>query len=116
MWFNNFNLFAGHSFGSAVGYVYSALFPDGVDAYVSIDCARTEIMSQKEDLLDNMRKTLGRTLQLEERLLLQPPSYTYEELLELVYAGLYKSPSRDSCRILLQRGMKESSQGDRGDR
>jgi hypothetical protein len=96
-----------------VGYVYSALFPDAVDAYVSIDCARVAMMVQKENFLDKIRYTLSRTLQLEEKLALDPPSYTYEELVELVYAGLDKSPSRDSCRILLQRGMKESSEGDR---
>lgn len=101
----------GHSFGSAVGYVYSALFPDAVDVYVSIDCARTDMMLQKENMLDEIRYTFNRTLELEKRLALDPPSYTYEELLELLYAGLSKSPSRDSCRILLQRGMKESSQG-----
>jgi pimeloyl-ACP methyl ester carboxylesterase len=113
MWLNNFNLFSGHSFGSAVGYVYSALFPDAVDSYVSIDCARTDMMLQKENLFDEIRYTLNRTLELEKRLALDPPSYMYEELLELLYAGLKKSPSRDSCRILLQRGMKESSQGSR---
>jgi hypothetical protein len=94
-----------------VGYVYSALFPEAVDAYISIDCARTDMMLQKENMLDQIKHTLNRTLELEKRLALDPPSYTYKELLELLYAGLNKSPSRDSCHILLQRGMKESPQG-----
>jgi len=110
---NDFNLFSGHSFGSAVGFVYSALYPDDVDMYVSIDCARTLIMAQNENMLDEMRYTLDRTLAIEDRVASDPPSYTYKELLELVYIGSQKSPSKDSCEILLQRGMHESSQGDR---
>ncbi|XP_021919934.1 probable serine hydrolase isoform X2 [Zootermopsis nevadensis] len=103
----------GHSYGSTVAFVYSALYPDDVDAYVSIDCARSLMLVQEENLLDNIRNCLDRTLAIEKRLASDPPKYTYEELLELVYAGSRKSPTRDSCGVLLQRGIKESSQGER---
>jgi pimeloyl-ACP methyl ester carboxylesterase len=111
--YDNFNLFSGHSFGSAVGFVYAALYPGDVDTYVGIDCARTLIMVQKENLLDDIRNCLDRTLAIEKRLASDPPRYTYEELLELVYVGSKKSPTRDSCGILLQRGIKECSQEER---
>ena len=96
-----------------MAFVYSAMFPEDVDAYVSIDCARTLMMVQKEDLLGGIRYTLERTLAIEERLASDPPSYTYEELRELVYAGSSKSPSLESCDVLLERGMKKVSEGDR---
>jgi hypothetical protein len=68
---------------------------------------------QKENLLDVIRNSFDKTLEIEKRLASDPPRYTYEELLELVYVGSKKSPTRDSCGILLQRGMKESSQEER---
>ena len=96
-----------------MAFVYSAMFPEDVDAYVSIDCARTLMMVQKEDLLGGIRYTLDRTLAIEERLASDPPSYTYEELRELVYSCSSKSPSLESCDVLLERGMKKVSEGDR---
>ena len=96
-----------------MAFVYSAMFPEDVDSYVSMDCARTLMMVQKEDLLGGIRYTLDRTLAIEERLASDPPSYTYEELRELVYAGNRQSLSLESCDVLLERGMKKVSEGDR---
>ena len=109
----NGNLFAGHSFGSAVAYVYSALFPDDVEAYVSIDCVRTLMMVQEEELLERIRYSLDRTLALEKRLAFDPPSYTYKELRDLVYNGNKKSLSLESCDIMLERGVKKLPADDR---
>lgn len=97
----------GHSFGSAVAYVYSALFPDDVEAYVSIDCARSMMIVQEEDLLERTRHCLDRALAVEKRLAFDPPSYTYEQLRDMVHIGSSKSPSLESCDILLQRGVKK---------
>ena len=96
-----------------MAFVYSALFPDDVESYVAIDCVRTAVMVQKDDMLDGIRNCLDITLAKEQRLTLDPPSYTYEELRELVYNGSQKSPSLESCDILLQRGMKKLPDGER---
>jgi pimeloyl-ACP methyl ester carboxylesterase len=109
----NGNLFSGHSFGSAVAYVYSALFPDDVEAYISIDCVRTLLMIQKEELLKRTRYTLDRALAVEKRLAFDPPSYTYKELIDLVYIGNEKSLSPESCDILFERGVKKLPADDR---
>jgi len=109
----NCGLFSGHSFGSAVAYVYSALFPDDVEAYVSIDCVRSLIMVQKEDLLERIRYSLDRSLAVEKRLAFDPPSYSYEELRDLVHIGSIKSLSPESCDKLLERGMKKLPADDR---
>jgi hypothetical protein len=96
-----------------VAYVYSALFPDDVEAYVSIDCVRTLMMMQEEELLERTRYTLDRALALEKRLAFDPPSYTYEELRDLVYIGSKNSLSQESCDILLERGVKKLPADDR---
>jgi hypothetical protein len=83
------------------------MFPDDVEAYVSIDCVRSLIMVQEEDLLERTRYALDRALAVEKRLVSDPPSYTYEKLRDLVYIGSKKSPSPESCDILLERGVKK---------
>ena len=96
-----------------MAYVYSALFPDDVGAYVSIDCVRSLMMEQEEDLLESIRYSLDRTLALENRMSFDPPSYTYKELRDLLYIGSRKSPSPESCDILLERGVKKLPADDR---
>ena len=96
-----------------MAYVYSALFPDDVEAYVSIDCVRTLLMMQEEELLERTRHALDRTLALEKRLAFDPPSYTYKELRDLLYIGNRKSLSLESCDILLERGVKKLPADDR---
>jgi pimeloyl-ACP methyl ester carboxylesterase len=104
---SNCNLFSGHSFGSVVALVYSAMFPDDVETYVSFDCVRALLIVQEEDLLQRTRYALDRALAVEKKLAFDPPSYTYKELRDMVYAGSLKSPSPESCDILLERGMKK---------
>ena len=96
-----------------MAYVYSALFPDDVEAYVSIDCVRSLIMVQEEELLERTRYTLDRSLAIEKRLAFDPPSYMYEELRDLVHIGSRKSVSPESCDILLERGVKKLPADDR---
>jgi len=109
----NFDLFSGHSFGSAVAYVYSALFPDDVEACVSIDCGRTVMMEQEEDLLARTRHSLDSALAVEKILALDPPSYMYKEVRRMVYVGSRKSLSPESWDILLERGLKKLPADDR---
>jgi len=96
-----------------VAYVYSALFPDDVEAYVGIDCVHTLMMVQEEDLLERTRFSLDKALAIEKRLAFDPPSYTYKELCDLVYIGSRKSLSPESCDILLERGVKKVPADDR---
>jgi hypothetical protein len=93
--------------------MYSALFPDDVEAYVSIDCVRSLIMIQEEDLLKRIRYSFDRTLAVEKRLAFDPPSYSYEELRDMVDIGTKKSLSPESCDILLERGVKKLPADDR---
>jgi pimeloyl-ACP methyl ester carboxylesterase len=109
----NCNIFSGHSFGSAVAYVYASLFPDDVEAYVSIDCVRTLMMMQEDELLERIRYAFDSILATEKRLAFDPPSYTYEELRDLLYIGNKKSMSPESCDILLERGAKKLPADDR---
>jgi hypothetical protein len=89
------------------------MFPDDVEAYVSIDCVRSLVMTQEEEVLKSTRYILDRALALEKRLAFDPPSYTYEELRNLVYIGSNKSLSPESCDILFERGVNKLPADDR---
>ena len=93
--------------------MYAAMFPDDVEAYVSVDCVRTFIMLQKEDLLERTRYRLDRALAIEKRLAFGPPNYTYEQLRDMVYIGSNKSLLPESCDILFERGLKKLPADDR---
>jgi len=89
------------------------MFPDDVEAYVEIDCPCSVMVLQEGDLLERTRYTLDRALAIEKRLAFDPPSYTYEQLRDMVYIGSRKSPSPASCDILLERGTKKLPADDR---
>ncbi|KAJ9581627.1 hypothetical protein L9F63_023210, partial [Diploptera punctata] len=102
--------FIGHSFGSAMAYLYCALYPEEVEKYVSIDCARSLLLPPKGKYIQQTRDTLDKTLNIEKKLGTDPPSYTYDDLLQRVYQGSGKSPTLESCAVLMKRGLKTSSQ------
>jgi hypothetical protein len=93
--------------------VYSALFPDDVEAYVSIDCGRLLMMVPEEDVLERTRYSLDSALAIEKILVLDPPSYTYEDVRHMVYVGSRKSLSPESWDLLIERGVKKLPADDR---
>nr|CAD7586466.1 unnamed protein product [Timema genevievae] len=103
---NKFSIL-GHSLGSSIGFIYAGLYPDAVEKYVSIDCARTLIMTTLDSELDMIRHTIDSTLALESKLGKDPPFYEFEELVHRVYEGSLHSPTIESCRIILKRGTSE---------
>ncbi|CAG2059076.1 unnamed protein product [Timema podura] len=103
---NKFSIL-GHSLGSSIGFIYAGLYPDAVEKYVSIDCARTLIMTTLDSELDMIRHTIDSTLALENKLGKNPPFYEFEELVHRVYEGSLHSPTIESCRIILKRGTSE---------
>ncbi|XP_069692350.1 probable serine hydrolase [Periplaneta americana] len=98
----------GHSFGSAMGFTYAGIYPDDVEKLVGIECARS-LLSDTQPLLERLRDTMEQTLAIEEKMVASdPPDYTIEELVDKMYEGRFKSVTRESCAVLLRRGMKKS--------
>ena len=95
-----------------MAFLYSALYPDGVENYVSIECARA-LLAPSKDCIKVTRDTLDKTLEIEKKLGTNPPSYSYDTLLHLVHDGALRSPSLESCALLLKRGIKISPQDNR---
>ncbi|XP_049957161.1 probable serine hydrolase [Schistocerca serialis cubense] len=102
----------GHSFGSATSLAYAATYPEEVDKYVSIECART--MLAVRPVVDvKAYQFADWIISVEDKMEKnKPPSYTYEEILKRLYEGSEKSPTIDSCKILLRRGAVRVPHGD----
>lgn len=99
----------GHSLGSIVSFTFAAIFPERVHMVIGIDALKPGLVNDNEmtDLLkDRVKNTL--IANYRNQLSSEPPSYTYEELLEKMFQGTYGSVARDSAHHLLRRNTKPS--------
>lgn len=99
----------GHSFGSNIFFVYSAIFPETVSKYISIDCSRHQTAVHPNTNISALKQTIEKTLSYEEKT--TPPEYTYEELLMNFRHGRKNLISIESCKLLLNRGLRELENG-----
>lgn len=100
-----------HSMGSIVGYIYSGIFPDNVDLLIGLDTLKplvrhaainVDFMSMRGiHLIIADQRNRDRTK--------EPPSYTYDELIERMVDGTRGSVTHNSARYLVERGTKRSS-------
>lgn len=102
--------FLSHSFGSNLAFTYSGIFPNEVDKYVSIDCAKINMAAREQFILDDFRKAYdGQTL---KKLQIQSEG-TYEEFLISMIESREKAKlplSEDMCKILLTRELEKISE------
>lgn len=98
----------GHSFGSALSFVYAAVFPDEVLNFVSIDCSRHQMTVLPNRCAATLKETLNKIIDYEDK---QPPEYTFDELLEKFHKGHKSRLNKETCKILLSRGTTALSNG-----
>lgn len=99
----------GHSMGSNTSVLYSGFFPNDVDLMIAIDGVITTVYEPKE-FIEATRKEVEYFLIADERneKNLEPPSYSYNEIIEKMSQNVYKSITEDVAKVLLKRGMKRS--------
>lgn len=99
----------GHSMGSNTSVLYSGFFPNDVDLVIAIDGVITTVYEPKE-FIEATRKEVEYFLIADERNVknLEPPSYSYNEIIEKMCQNVYKSITEDVAKVLLKRGMKKS--------
>ncbi|KOC70853.1 putative serine hydrolase [Habropoda laboriosa] len=102
----------GHSLGGAISFLYAASYPDEVDFMISLDIASPSV----KDIIkcpDVTGDTIDKFLKYE---LLQPdsvPSYTYEEVLDIVEDAYNGSITKEGAITLMKRGLRPSSEPER---
>ncbi|XP_017485125.1 PREDICTED: serine hydrolase-like protein isoform X2 [Rhagoletis zephyria] len=100
-----------HSLGSIISFTYAALFPRTVDMIIAVDVIKA-YYPPVEHAINNLRANAEKMLLEEERIekltMYEPPSYTYEQLKQVLYEGSQRSVEIDNCKYLLSRNITKS--------
>lgn len=98
----------GHSLGGALSFMYAASFPEGVERLISVDIAGPTVRN-----LDRMANGTGaaidRQLHYETLPASKMPSYSYDEMIDLVVDAYAGSVDRRSAKVMMRRGMSAGS-------
>ncbi|XP_055376274.1 probable serine hydrolase [Condylostylus longicornis] len=99
----------GHSMSSIASFIFSALFPEKVEMVVGLDALKPHIRSN-DKVVETMRNRMKNFIIADERNRdkSEPPSYTYEDLVEKLYVGTFHSIDKDKCKHILARNIKKS--------
>lgn len=94
----------GHSLGGALSFMYAASFPNDVAKYISIDIAGPTIRDH-EKLASSTGDCIDKSLLYETLPESKMPCYEYDEMIELVLQAYGGSVDKESCKVLMKRGM-----------
>ncbi|KAF4519371.1 hypothetical protein B566_EDAN008679 [Ephemera danica] len=101
----------GHSLGGAIAFLYAATYPDKVvNKFISIDIA-APVLRADERVVKESGRIMEKFLDYEDVLDETLPSYGYEEAMKLVLDAYKGSLTRESCEIMLKRGLQRAANG-----
>ena len=101
----------GHSMGAAICFFYTALYPQMVDMIIQIDMVKPkydDMDRQIEKLKILTEKSMIENERLLENSLKEPPTYSYQQLEEVLYNGSWKSVEKENSKYLLNRSIEKS--------
>uniref|UniRef100_A0A674NDY0 Serine hydrolase like n=1 Tax=Takifugu rubripes TaxID=31033 RepID=A0A674NDY0_TAKRU len=99
----------GHSMGGHVAGMFSALYPEMVDALVFLDCYGF-LPADPKELPDVMRRGMDEIIQFDKRPEEKTRVYTYENAVKRLLAG-NPSISEESVHNILERGLVQVDGG-----
>jgi pimeloyl-ACP methyl ester carboxylesterase len=98
----------GHSMGAVTGYTYTVLYPNTVDFLICFDSLPPHLpfTSPIEKCANNINEFLKfDKLNYND---IEPPAYSYEELISRMYQGMRGTVELKYCEHILVRNMKPS--------
>ncbi|XP_031844621.1 putative serine hydrolase [Nomia melanderi] len=102
----------GHSLGGIIAFLYASSFPNEVEFIISIDIAGPNVRS--------VTKSAALTGAVVDKFLIYEthdnenvPSYTYEDVLNIVEDAYKGSVTKESAMVLMKRGVRPSYDPDR---
>lgn len=101
-----------HSMSSMISFIFASLYSDRLDMLISIDVVRTRYRSpgaQIEFIRNNIEKYLVEDDRLQLANQMEPPSYTREQLLQIMYEGTDRSVTLENCHNILERNVTKST-------
>lgn len=97
-----------HSYSSMSSFYYAAINPENVEFFIGLD----NMEPYNYNTLTNMRNSMSTYLRVidgnQKTLYDEPPSYTYDQLLDKIAVGSTNSVPRDLAHLLIPRGVLPS--------
>ena len=100
----------GHSMGSVIAFLYSAIYPEYVEHYIALD-AITPPYIESVRRLKRLGEHLDHFLNLGSMDPNSKPSYTYEEAVQHLHSSISKWATKEGCEILSRRGTVRKPDG-----
>lgn len=99
----------GHSAGAITGIFFAGFFPEEVDMLINIDGIVLDVFKPR-NFIEKKRELFDYLLVADERnhSNAEPPSHTYEKLIEMMQNTVHKSINVKAAKILLERGCRKS--------
>lgn len=99
-----------HSMGSQLSFYHASTLPHVCDMLIGIDVLKP-LVRLNARVQGDMHKQLEKLIIEDDRQKnpKEPPSYTYDELIERLYKGTVKSVSRETAHHLLKRSIQKSN-------
>lgn len=97
----------GHSLGGGIAFLYASIFPNDTEKFITIDIASPTV-SAPEKMLDILGPSIDKFLKYDklEHGYSKMPTYTYDDMIDVVYDGYKGSLTRQSCETIMKRGMR----------
>lgn len=98
-----------HSLGAVISFLYAAAFPNKCDMVICLD----GLMPHSDEfklIYRHFSKSLSKSAaaDIRNREQMEPPSYTYDELLTKLTSGIFRKISAESAPYILQRAVLPS--------
>lgn len=99
-----------HSMSAQLGYYFAGSFPDKIDMLISLDVLKPHSKSA-EKLVNEISKRIDAILLDDARKKLKspPPYYSFEELVNRLHEGTFKSVTKEAAPYLLNRNIAKST-------
>lgn len=97
----------GHSLGAGIAFVYSAIFPDEVESYVTIDMI-SPVPRDTEVIADRLQSTIDKFIRYDSFNCKDSTNYEFDEMVQIFITAYHDSITSQSAKILLKRGAKQS--------
>lgn len=99
-----------HSMSAQLGYYFAGSFPNKIDMLISLDVLKPHIKST-DKLVNDISKRIESMLLHDARKALksEPPCYSYQDLVDRLYEGTFKSVTRETAPYLLNRNIAKST-------
>lgn len=93
-----------HSMGGILSFIYASIFPSECDMVVNLDSLKPPETSEN-NFLRFYTKAINKNWISDVK---EPPSYSYEKIIDKLMHGTFSSYTLESLQYLLVRGIKES--------